>query len=90
LFHCESQDQIPSSFSPLSKFYINGKLVTNTDDSSENANTMESDEPNLLSYLKFGFGSESDQDSSSEDITFDLKESNQDLKSDEEMAAEPL
>lgn len=51
---------------------------------------MESDEPNLLSYLKFGSGSDCDQDSSSEDITFDLKESNQELKSDEEMAAEPL
>jgi hypothetical protein len=90
LYHWESDDETASPFSPLSKFYFDGKLVSNQDDVSDGVNTTDSEEPNLLTYLKSGFNLDDTHDESSDDFIFEMKDSNQELKTDEDMAAKPL
>jgi hypothetical protein len=90
LYHCDSDDETASPFSSLSKIYFDGKLVSNQDDVSDGVNTSDSEEPNLLTYLKSGFNLDNTHDDSSDDFIFETKDSNQELKTDEDMAAKPL
>lgn len=88
LFHCSEEE---SWDSPLSKVYFNGKLVDKDEVSSASGDTLHSEEPTLLSFLKWELCSEQDPQCNFDDNMFEIDDEAQSyIKTDEEKASSPL
>lgn len=75
----------------MSKVYFNGKLVDKDDVSSASDDTLHSEEPTLLSFLKWELVSDQEPECNFDENMFDIDDETQShVKTDEEKAASPL
>ena len=82
-----SWSEIDSNEGCLSKFYHNGKLVSNKETGSELSEAVSSEQPTLISFLKSELMSDCEDEE--ESMVEQLDQTRENIKTDEEMAYTP-